>query len=91
VFPDAEGVARSLRGQLQPDDAVVTLLPASLPQLQYYFLARDYRPTYWCATPALPPTSLWFRGRASAEHYRLESAATLQHFATADLVELERS
>ncbi len=37
VFPDAEGVARSLAPRLAPDDAVMTQLPASLPELQYYF------------------------------------------------------
>jgi hypothetical protein len=37
AFPDAEAVARSLSGRLTTDDAVVTTLPASLPELQYYF------------------------------------------------------
>ena len=37
AFPDAEGVARALRGELQPGDALVTQVPASLPELQYYF------------------------------------------------------
>ncbi|HEY2596153.1 MAG TPA: glycosyltransferase family 39 protein [Chloroflexota bacterium] len=37
VFPDAEGVARTLAPRLAPDDAVTTQLPASLPELQYYF------------------------------------------------------
>ena len=37
VFPDAEAVARSLAGRLAPRDAVLTQVPASLPELQYYF------------------------------------------------------
>jgi hypothetical protein len=37
AFPDAEAVAFSLRGRVQADDAVVTMVPTSLPQLQYYF------------------------------------------------------
>jgi hypothetical protein len=37
AFPDAEAVAFSLRGRLGADDAVVTTLPTSLPELQYYF------------------------------------------------------
>jgi hypothetical protein len=37
VFPDAERVARVLAPRLAPDDAVTTQLPASLPELQYYF------------------------------------------------------
>jgi hypothetical protein len=37
AFPDAAAVAQTLRGRLGPEDAVVTTLPASLPELQYYF------------------------------------------------------
>jgi Dolichyl-phosphate-mannose-protein mannosyltransferase len=37
VFPDAEAVAQRLSGWLAADDAVLTTLPASLPELQYYF------------------------------------------------------
>jgi hypothetical protein len=37
TFPDAQAVALSLRGRLGSGDAVVTTLPASLPELQYYF------------------------------------------------------
>jgi 4-amino-4-deoxy-L-arabinose transferase-like glycosyltransferase len=37
TFADAEAVARSLRGRLAAGDAVLTTLPASLPELQYYF------------------------------------------------------
>jgi 4-amino-4-deoxy-L-arabinose transferase-like glycosyltransferase len=37
VFPDAEAVTQTLAPRLAPDDAVMTALPASLPELQYYF------------------------------------------------------
>jgi Dolichyl-phosphate-mannose-protein mannosyltransferase len=37
AFPDAEAVARSLTGRLTTQDAVLTQVPASLPELQYYF------------------------------------------------------
>jgi len=37
VFPDAEAVAQTLGPRLAPDDAVMTIIPASLPELQYYF------------------------------------------------------
>jgi hypothetical protein len=37
AFPDAAGVAMALTSRLGPQDAVVTTLPASLPELQYYF------------------------------------------------------
>ena len=37
TFADAEAVAYSLRGRLGSGDAVVTTLPTSLPELQYYF------------------------------------------------------
>jgi hypothetical protein len=37
AFPDAEGVARALSGQLSAEDAVLTQIPASLPELQFYF------------------------------------------------------
>jgi hypothetical protein len=37
TFTDAEAVALSLRGGLAAGDAVITTLPTSLPELQYYF------------------------------------------------------
>ena len=43
VFPDAQAVTHTLSGVLASDDAVVTTLPASLPELQYYF-AREGMP-----------------------------------------------
>ena len=40
AFPDAAAVADDLGGQLGPTDAVLTSVPASLPELQFYFHAR---------------------------------------------------
>jgi hypothetical protein len=37
TFADAEAVAQTLRGRLAAEDAVLSTLPASLPELQYYF------------------------------------------------------
>jgi hypothetical protein len=37
TFPEAEAVAMALQGRVQAEDAVVTTLPTSLPELQYYF------------------------------------------------------
>ncbi|MBV9356675.1 MAG: glycosyltransferase family 39 protein [Chloroflexi bacterium] len=66
-FPDAQAVTGLLAGRLAPDDSVVTSVPASLPELQYYFrrdgldAAALVRPptagghVYLVATPAAPP------------------------------------
>jgi hypothetical protein len=51
AFPDAAAVADQLQGKLAPQDAVVTRLPASLPELQYYFHAKGLPP----ATLVQPP------------------------------------
>ena len=58
AFPEAEAVTRTLAPRLARDDAVMTDLPASLPELQYYF------PRYGLATDVLvrPPSdahNLW--------------------------------
>ena len=50
AFPDAEGVARALSGQLGAEDAVLTQVPASLPELQYYF-PRNGLPTQTLVRP----------------------------------------
>src|ERR1051325_8584611 len=36
-FVDAESIASALSGRLSTGDAVVTLVPASAPELEYYF------------------------------------------------------
>jgi hypothetical protein len=93
AFPDAEGVARALRsGDLQPEDAVVTQVPASLPELQYYFprlglstepLVRDPSQgarLFVVAAPGMlaPKVPGWGQPR------------TIASFKTAELVELAR-
>jgi hypothetical protein len=85
VFPDAEAVAITLRGQLGPRDAVVTRLPASLPELQYYFpraglgtdsLVRDPAGAdrvYVISAPgAAPPRGQEIQHYGSATLYRVE-------------------
>ncbi len=92
AFPDAEGVAHSLRGELRPGDAVVTQLPASLPELQYYFpraglstepLVHDaaQAPRLFVVAPpgAQPVVAGWGQPR------------TVARFATADVFELSRT
>jgi hypothetical protein len=66
-FPDAEAVTSLLAGRLAPDDSVITSIPASLPELQYYFhrdgldAAALVRPpaagghVYLLETPDAPP------------------------------------
>ena len=92
VFPDAEGVARTLAPRLAPDDAVMTELPASLPELQYYFprfglpiivLVRgaDEAQNLWVVAPPgqAPDVDGW------------PNATEVQRFPTATLFELKRA
>jgi hypothetical protein len=58
AFPDAEPVTRALAPRLAPDDAVLTQLPASLPELQYYF-PRYGLPTVLLVRPADEGQNLW--------------------------------
>ncbi len=51
TFPDAEAVTQTLMPRLAPDDAVMTQLPASLPELQYYFAKRDMPTTVLVRSP----------------------------------------
>ena len=91
VFPDAEGVARTLAPRLAPDDAVMTQLPASLPELQYYLprfglpidvLVRgaDAAQNLWIVAPPgqQPSISGW------------PNVTEVQRFPTATLFELKR-
>jgi len=93
VFPDAEAVADTLAPRLAPDDAVTTQLPASLPELQYYFprsglpisvlvRAPDDAQNLWVIAPpdSVPtPTAAW------------PSVIEVQRFPTATLFELRRA
>jgi hypothetical protein len=58
AFPDAEGVTRTLAPRLAPDDAVMTQVPASLPELQYYF-PRHGLPINVLVRPAAEAQNLW--------------------------------
>jgi len=81
AFPDAEGVTRTLAPRLAPDDAVMTQLPASLPELQYYFpryglpisvLVRqpDEAQNLWViAVPGAQPTLPGWTNASEVEQY----------------------
>jgi dolichyl-phosphate-mannose-protein mannosyltransferase len=91
TFPDAEAVSRTLTPRLAPDDAVVTQLPASLPELQYYF------PRYGLSTTLLvrPPEeaqNLWIIASPGPSPDRPGWLAPqeVQRFAGATLWELRR-
>jgi hypothetical protein len=58
AFPEAEAVTSALAPRLAPDDAVVTQLPASLPELQYYF-PRYGLPTSVLVRPPEEGQRLW--------------------------------
>jgi hypothetical protein len=92
AFPDAEAVTRTLSPRLAPDDAVVTQLPASLPELQYYF------PRYGLPTNVLVRTpdegqNLWVISPPGAEPHQDGRAdiQEVQRFSGASLWELKRS
>jgi hypothetical protein len=84
VFPDAQNVAMALRGHLQADDAVVTELPASLPQLQYYFPRAGLAIETLVRDPSLAAHVYVVVPPGRGEGRRVAS------FATADVIELER-
>jgi Dolichyl-phosphate-mannose-protein mannosyltransferase len=92
-FPDAEAVSVVLAGRLQPMDSVLTTVPASLPELQYYVrrlgadtgpLARDPAAAsrlYLVVPPSdtPPPTPGGW-----------STPTRLARFPTADVYELQR-
>jgi hypothetical protein len=91
AFADAEAVTRSLAPRLAHDDAVVTTLPASLPELQYYF------PRYRL------PIDVLVRSPNAAAHLYVVTASEavpnidgwgeprrIERFPSADLFELAR-
>jgi hypothetical protein len=92
VFPDAEAVTQALAPRLAPDDAVMTTIPASLPELQYYFpraglsidtLVRspdEAQNLYVIAPPAAPPAISGWR-----------VASEIARFGDADVYELSRA
>jgi hypothetical protein len=58
TFPDAQAVTHTLSSVLATDDAVETTLPASLPELQYYF-AREGMHTDVLVRPPAAARSLY--------------------------------
>ena len=58
VFPDAQAVTATLAPRIAPDDAVLTEIPASLPELQYYF-PRYGLPINLLVRPSDEAQNLW--------------------------------
>jgi hypothetical protein len=91
AFPDAEAVTSALAPRLAPDDAVVTRLPASLPELQYYFPryglstallvrpAEEGQSVWVVAPPGVPPDVAGF-----------SNVSEVQRFSGASLYQLRR-
>jgi hypothetical protein len=73
AFPDAAAVADHLGGQLNPADAVLTTVPASLPELQFYFQARGVPTASLVRPPDEAPRVFVVAARGSDEP-RLSSA-----------------
>jgi hypothetical protein len=92
VFPDAEGVARTLAPRLAPDDAVMTRLPASLPELQYYF-PRFGLPINVLVRGPDEAQNLWVieQPGASPSIPGWPNVTEVQRFPSATLYELKRS
>jgi hypothetical protein len=102
-FPDAEPIAAFLVGRLAPDESVLTAMPASLPELQYYFRRDGLDPGR--LTPAGRPVGRLYviapaeaadplRALAAVGGPSLASAApprAVARFATSTLYELESS
>jgi hypothetical protein len=91
VFPDAEAVARTLAPRLAPDDAVMTELPASLPELQYYF-PRNGLPIDMLVRSSDEAQNLWVVA-PPGQQPSLEGWPTVlevQQYPTATLYELKR-
>ena len=79
TFPDAAAVAETLRDRIGPDDAVATTLPASLPELQYYF-RRDGLPLETLVRPPEQAQRVFVVGTVDPPNGVLEA-----HFVSANL------
>jgi hypothetical protein len=92
AFPDAESVARTLAPRLAPDDAVMTQVPASLPELQYYF-PRYGLPIGVLVRSAEEAQSLWVvvPEGSNPQVSGWSTAVEVQRFAGSTLFELKRS
>jgi dolichyl-phosphate-mannose-protein mannosyltransferase len=92
AFPDAEAVTRTLAPRLAPDDAVLTQLPASLPELQYYF-PRSGLPTSVLVRPPQDGQNLWVITAPDAAAPQVQGfagATEVQRLSGAALWELRR-
>jgi hypothetical protein len=91
VFPDAEAVAQILGPRLAPDDAVMTTLPASLPELQYYF-PRAGLPTAVLVRSPDEAQNLWVITSPGTDPRAdgWPSATEVARFSRSDLFELRR-
>jgi hypothetical protein len=92
VFPDAEGIAHTLAPRLAPDDAVMTELPASLPELQYYF-PRAALPVDVLVRPADEAQNLWIVAPPGQQPVLngWPDVTEVQRFPSATLYELRRA
>ncbi len=92
AFPGAEGVARTLAPRLAPDDAVTTHLPASLPELQYYF-SRAGLPINVLVREPAEAQNLWViePPGTSPSLAGWPNVTEIQRFPSATLFELKRS
>ena len=91
AFPDAEAVTRTLAPRLAPDDAVMTQLPASLPELQYYF-PRAGLPTSVLVRAPDDAQNVWViaaPGSAPAPTAAWPTVIEVQRFPSATLFELK--
>jgi dolichyl-phosphate-mannose-protein mannosyltransferase len=92
AFPQAEAVTRTLAPRLAPDDAVVTQLPASLPQLQYYF-PRFGLPTNVLVRPPDEGQNLWVIAPPDSPPSvsGFPTVVEVERFSDASLYELRRT
>jgi hypothetical protein len=91
TYPDAQAVAQSLAPRLAPDDAVVTMVPASLPELQYYF-PRAHLPIDVLVRTPEEAQNLWVLALpgAAANVAGWGEPVPVQQFAGSTLYELKR-
>jgi hypothetical protein len=91
AFPEAEAVTSALAPRLAPDDAVETRLPASLPELQYYF-SRYGLPTAVLVRPPEEGQNLWVVAPPGSqpEVPGFPKVSEVERFAGASLYQLRR-
>jgi hypothetical protein len=91
AFPEAEAVTSALAPRLAPDDAVMTELPASLPELQYYF-PRYGLPTSVLVRPPEEGQNMWVVAPPGDQPSvaGFPNASEVQRFAGASLYQLRR-